>query len=436
MKKTTCLFLFLIGTCFFHTKAQNYLTLEKCKELYLQERYSEIVPSLNSFQGSGYEKNSYLINYMLGTSLCRAGKNDDGRKILSWILVSYDLNSDQKRFINQKLNNCQNTAIAYRVTLPNDLAYSRNSNAGVHSKLFLPSYVADSNYWVSSTASMFIDSLYFHEYPKRILSLHTIPGKAEIIALHPNLNKVMISKHFIVSGDNLTSENLLSRVSGNLERVIEFYRDYYELELPDHYIHVFIVSSYSKLGEFAKDYHHIRVERHTIGYTFEMDASILGYIPPTSSGSTLYHELLHLLMHQDFQAIPPWMDEGLASLYEVAEFDRSGFLKGLDNWRGEIIRRNMEYINYKYREFDQIMTSFNWQHANEWDFLVVIAMSRYFFLYLQEKGYLKEYILSVKDYGPAQKQSYYVDKLIEITKNPEIINDFRFWLSQRLGIWG
>ncbi|MCB9702632.1 MAG: hypothetical protein H6711_12110 [Myxococcales bacterium] len=51
-----------------------------------------------------------------------------------------------------------------------------------------------------------------------------------------------------------------------------------------------------------------------------------------TGGGTLIHELVHPLLRASFPAASPWLDEGLASLFEQCHA-RDGHLLGLTNWR-------------------------------------------------------------------------------------------------------
>jgi len=49
-------------------------------------------------------------------------------------------------------------------------------------------------------------------------------------------------------------------------------------------------------------------------------------------GGTLVHEIVHPFMRANFPKCPPWLNEGMGSLYEQAS-ERDGRICGLTNWR-------------------------------------------------------------------------------------------------------
>ena len=75
----------------------------------------------------------------------------------------------------------------------------------------------------------------------------------------------------------------------------------------------------------------------SIGYSFQPNMSRVAVIPSTTIG-TLAHELFHLMVRNDFGDIPPWMDEGMAALYEVSRI-RGTMIAGIPNWRGTVLER-------------------------------------------------------------------------------------------------
>ncbi|MFT5682651.1 MAG: hypothetical protein ACI8RZ_003573 [Myxococcota bacterium] len=52
-----------------------------------------------------------------------------------------------------------------------------------------------------------------------------------------------------------------------------------------------------------------------------------------TGGGTMLHELVHPMLHATFPKVPPWFNEGMASLFEQARWDDEGNLNGEVNWR-------------------------------------------------------------------------------------------------------
>jgi hypothetical protein len=136
----------------------------------------------------------------------------------------------------------------------------------------------------------------------------------------------------------------------------------------------------------------------------ESGISIYGYYKPnvrtlvmniSTGGGTLVHELTHALMDFDFPKVPDWFNEGLASLHEQCNFqrDQSGpWIEGQINWRlpglQEAIRR------------DRLRTLKSMVEENDFRGKLEgtnYAQARYFCLYMQEKGVLREFYRSFRD---------------------------------------
>ncbi len=97
------------------------------------------------------------------------------------------------------------------------------------------------------------------------------------------------------------------------------------------------------------------------------------------------HELTHSLMAIDFPSAPIWISEGIASLYEQCKVD-NGVLKGVQNWRlpelhNGISSNRFTPLKYLFKSdtkcFRMLRESLHY------------AESRYFCMYLQERGLLE-----------------------------------------------
>ncbi len=426
MKKTISL-LVLIFVSYFSSGQKNY-TLEQCKNLYGSSNYQELIPALESLPEEVYVDSSYTINFMLGLSLCKTGNISRGQRVLNWMIPNYDLDPGQIGIINREIYNCgsiNNTPVRLGVL---ELWYNRNSNAGVKSKIYIPNGLSDKTY--SSSNTQFIDTLLNREYPNRIIKLDSIVQNKDLPnnrSLNPNFYR---SEHFILFGDSRKKEDSLEVISIELERTLRFYNIFFQFKLPENYINVYVLSSDQRLNSFAKDYHRIKLAEKTRGYTFEPDHSIAGSLPTNPAG-TLKHELLHLLLHQNFQAVPPWMDEGLSALYEVSVFDNNG-LSGRANWRGNIIHDNWGMVNIPDFALRKILIEYSWEKANKdvSNQALVNAISRYFFLFLQENNLLQKYVMAVKNYSPDKSEMFFVEELEKVFKTSyNNINDHYYqWL--------
>ncbi|MCA9114977.1 MAG: hypothetical protein KDA79_07810 [Planctomycetaceae bacterium] len=99
---------------------------------------------------------------------------------------------------------------------------------------------------------------------------------------------------------------------------------------------------------------------------------------------TLAHELTHALGHADFPEMPPWLDEGLASLNEESELTEDGLrLVGLPNWR-----QRQALAAHRQGELKSLQTLIARPRLDSGDRLTEYAHLRSFCLYLQQRNLL------------------------------------------------
>ncbi len=136
----------------------------------------------------------------------------------------------------------------------------------------------------------------------------------------------------------------------------------------------------------------------------ERGISIYGYYKPkqrtlvlnlgTGKG-TLLHELTHALADFDFQEMPEWLNEGLASLHEQSRFRDSGdgpWIEGLVNWRLKGLQEvaAAEQLGSLRELVENPQFRGHGEGTN-------YAQARYFCLYMQEQGVLEAFYRAFRD---------------------------------------
>lgn len=118
------------------------------------------------------------------------------------------------------------------------------------------------------------------------------------------------------------------------------------------------------------------------GYYIRPDRRIV--LNLATGDGTLAHELTHALAHFDFPRMPEWFDEGLASVFEEADFSPDGLqLVGGANWRLNHLLHAMQ--NRRLRTLESLITARKVDSDHQ---EIQYAQARYFCLYLQERGLL------------------------------------------------
>lgn len=107
----------------------------------------------------------------------------------------------------------------------------------------------------------------------------------------------------------------------------------------------------------------------------------------STGGGTLVHEIVHPFMEANFPACPPWLNEGLGSLYEQCG-DVDGHIYGFTNWRLPGLQKAIKAGTVP--PFKTLMAMDTNAFYNE-DKGVNYAQARYLCYYLQEQGVLVKF---------------------------------------------
>jgi len=106
-----------------------------------------------------------------------------------------------------------------------------------------------------------------------------------------------------------------------------------------------------------------------------------------TGGGTLVHEIVHPFMEANFPACPPWLNEGLGSLYEqCGEVD--GHIHGYTNWR---LPGLQQAIRAKRVSSFRTLTAMDASVFYNDDRGINYAQARYLCYYLQEKKLLVKF---------------------------------------------
>ena len=106
-----------------------------------------------------------------------------------------------------------------------------------------------------------------------------------------------------------------------------------------------------------------------------------------TGGGTLVHEIVHPFMEANFPACPPWLNEGLGSLYEQCG-ESNGHIHGFTNWR---LPGLQQAIRAKRVPSFKELTALDSNAFYNEDKGVNYAQARYLCFYLQEKGVLVKF---------------------------------------------
>jgi len=106
-----------------------------------------------------------------------------------------------------------------------------------------------------------------------------------------------------------------------------------------------------------------------------------------TGGGTLVHEIVHPYVEADFPEAPPWLNEGLGSLFEQSS-ERDGHIIGETNWR---LAGLQSAINDGTVPTFRALTKMSEHAFYVKDRGTNYAQARYLLYYLQEEGKLRDF---------------------------------------------
>ena len=194
---------------------------------------------------------------------------------------------------------------------------------------------------------------------------------------------IVIQKPFVVIGDEprkVVQQRAVDTVKWAVDRLKQdfFTRD------PEHILDIWLFKDEASY------------KKHTRLLFGDSPSTPYGYYSPrhkalimniATGGGTLVHEIVHPFIEANFPACPPWLNEGLGSLYEQSgEVD--GHIHGFTNWRLPGLQRAIRQKAVP--SFKSLMEMDANSFYNE-DKGTNYAQSRYLCHYLQEKGALVKF---------------------------------------------
>lgn len=361
------------------------------KRHWLANRYVQAIPPLKTYRGEPYGRNAE-VDYMLGTSGCRiAAQRQWGARLLNWALQYYPLTAASRATITSERDRCRGPGPIGPLALAARTAVDTAVVAGATARGKLFNF---GDRGIASYPARRTRQLTRAELDARLVRL----GQANRIADElrrsaPGGARVSVIGRFAIVTTAGQTDAELQRMAAQLDRYVDFLNREYALSLPAQYITLYLLPNISAVRQVADRVHGLDVSPSTLGYSFQDDLSAVGMIRGTQSG-TLMHELFHLLVRSSFGDIPQWLDEGIASLYEVSA-EQNGRYVGLPNWRGRVLDNawNLrpsisEVVASPWFAFDRVDGGGGGYMMPAERAAVHLATARYLTLYLQERGEL------------------------------------------------
>jgi hypothetical protein len=194
---------------------------------------------------------------------------------------------------------------------------------------------------------------------------------------------IVIQKPFVVIGDE-PQERLQERAENTVKWAVDRLKQDFFTKDPKEILDIWLFkdeSSYTK---------------HTRLLFGDTPSTPYGYYSPAhkalimnigTGGGTLVHEIVHPFMEANFPACPPWLNEGLGSLYEqCGEVD--GHIHGYTNWR---LPGLQQAIKARRVPPFKTLTAMDANAFYNDDRGTNYGQARYLCYYLQEKGLLVKF---------------------------------------------
>lgn len=141
-----------------------------------------------------------------------------------------------------------------------------------------------------------------------------------------------------------------------------------------------------------------------------------------TGGGTLIHELTHALIVYDFPDKPDWFNEGLASLHECCSIGPDRLVGGV-NWRLPGLK---QAIDQRCQPTLQNLVTAEFYTADKGG---RYAMSRYFFLYMQEKGVLRDFYVYFRDHCSDKDAAVAAIEKVFGKKIDQVDKEFIAWVA-------
>jgi hypothetical protein len=204
---------------------------------------------------------------------------------------------------------------------------------------------------------------------------------------------IVIQSPFVVVGDEPLSE-LKRRSEGTVKWAVDRLKQDFFARDPNEILDIWL---FKDEASYKKHTHLLFGEDPTTPYGYYSRKHKALIMNISTGGGTLVHEIVHPFIEANFPACPPWLNEGLGSLYEqCGEVD--GHIHGFTNWRLPGLQRAIRAGSVS--PFKTLMEMDANTFYNE-DRGINYAQARYLCYYLQEKGLLTKFY---REFHASQKQ--------------------------------
>jgi hypothetical protein len=376
-------------------------------------------------------KISFLLDLYKAICYCGLKQYNDSQTYFEWILRSYrSIDNGILDYINQSRSECvqQN----FEVNKPS------NSLLATITVISPPGPAKVSGKEFFGRASEESRTKILHEIPDSVYQ-RRLYQTVDVDSFLPELRQIGVdevsfynSNHFIVIipyRDGM--EDDAKEISEQLEKALNFYREFYNVQTPKYKITAYSCTEKNKFRQIARDLHGVDLGQSLIGYSSQPDLSMVVY-NPSLNAATFKHELVHILFNYNVPYLEPWLAEGIPALYEVSRFDEDS-LFGIPAWRNEFLRDMMDITGKNLLSLDSLL-AMDWRQFEMWNSqednsMVRSCLARTFILFLQDTGELQNVYNAYRSQDPLEYNPYLVEDVLGKSMT-EIQNEFDNWFGK------
>lgn len=204
---------------------------------------------------------------------------------------------------------------------------------------------------------------------------------------------IVVQRPFVVIGDE-PKQAVQQRAEGTVKWAVERLKQDFFLNDPRDILDIWLFKD-------AASY-----EKHTRVFFGETPTTPYGYYSSShkalimnieTGGGTLVHEIVHPFMEANFPECPPWLNEGLGSLYEQCG-EVKGHIHGFTNWRLPGLQQAIKAAHVpSFKTLTAMDTSAFYNEDKGTNY----GQARYLCYYMQEKGLLIKFY---REFHAHQKQ--------------------------------
>ncbi|HUQ04796.1 MAG TPA: hypothetical protein VM261_19980 [Kofleriaceae bacterium] len=193
---------------------------------------------------------------------------------------------------------------------------------------------------------------------------------------------IRVEEPFVVLGDD--GPDVLERRARTVRWAVEHLeRDFFD-KRPTRILDVYL---FGNARSYQRGVKALTGSAPTTPYGFYSSEHDGLFMNIATGGGTLVHEIVHPYVEADFPEAPPWLNEGLGSLFEQSS-EENGHIVGETNWRlaglQEAIREGSVPTFHALTKMSEHAFYVKDRGTN-------YAQARYLLYYLQEQGKLRDY---------------------------------------------